>query len=100
MKAICPSRESLIKTRTQLVNRVRSYVRSRIRTPLRATPDSLPGKVRRALLEDAEGLLVHVEERLLVVLQVISARLSRPYGVTRPSWGHPLVKHLKSAARA
>jgi transposase len=58
------------------VNRVRSYVRSRIRTPLRATPDSLPGKVRRALLEDAEGLLVHVEERLLVVLQVISEQVA------------------------
>ena len=34
VKAICVSREALIKTRTQLVSRVRSYVRSRFGAPL------------------------------------------------------------------
>ena len=59
VKAICVSREALIKTRTQLVSRVRSYVRSRLGAPLRATPESLPGKIKRALLADAEGLPAH-----------------------------------------
>jgi transposase len=67
VKAVCVSREALVRMRTQLVNRVRSYVRSRIGHPLRATPDTLPAKVRRALLDDAEGLPAHLE-RVLVVL--------------------------------
>ncbi len=43
VKAICVSREALIKARTQLVSRVRSYVRSRI-GPLRATRTACPRK--------------------------------------------------------
>ena len=65
----------MIKTRTQLVSRVRSDVRSRRSAPLRATPESLPGKVRRALLEDADGLPAHLE-RLLVVLEAISGQIA------------------------
>src|SRR5215831_17809762 len=73
VKAICVSREALVKARTQLVSRVRSYVRSRV-GPLRATPDSLPKKVRRTLLADSEGLPAHLE-RLLVVLETLSAQI-------------------------
>ena len=69
------SREALIKTRTQLVSRVRSYVRSRLGAPLRATPESLPGKVRRALLADAEGLPAHLD-CLLVVLEALSGQIA------------------------
>jgi transposase len=75
VKAICVSREALIKTRTQLVNRVRSYVRSRLGRPLRATPESLPKHVRRALLLDADGLPAHLE-RLLVVLETVSEQIA------------------------
>ena len=75
VKAICVSREAMIKTRTQLVSRVRSYVRSRLGTPLRATPESLPGRVRRALLADAEGLPAHLD-RLLTVLEVLSGQIA------------------------
>jgi hypothetical protein len=39
----------LLSLRTVLVNRVRNYFRSRLGHPLRATPDTLPGKVRQAL---------------------------------------------------
>jgi transposase len=38
VKAICVSREALIKTRTQLIGRVRGYVRARLGRVLRATP--------------------------------------------------------------
>jgi transposase len=73
VKAICVSRETLIKARTQLVSRVRSYVRSRV-GPLRATPDSLPKKVRRTLLADPDGLPAHIE-RLLVALETLSVQI-------------------------
>ena len=75
VKAICVSREALVRMRTKLVNRVRSYVRSRIGHPLRATPDTLPGKVRRALLESPEGLPAHLE-RVLVVLETLREQIA------------------------
>lgn len=75
VKAICVSREALIKTRTQLVSRVRSYVRSRRGAPLKATPESLPGKVRSALLADAEGFPAHLE-RLLLVIESLSTQIA------------------------
>jgi transposase len=77
VKAICVSREALIKTRTQLVNRVRSDVRSRLGQPLRSTPESLPKHVRRALLLEADGLPAHLE-RLLVCSRRSANRLRRP----------------------
>jgi transposase len=74
VKALCASREALVKTRTSLVSRVRSYVRSRLGKPLRATPESLPRKVTRALLEDADGLPAHLE-RVLIVLETINQQI-------------------------
>ena len=75
VKAICVSRESLIRMRTQLVNRVRSYVRSRLGRRVRATPETLPAQVRRALLEDAEGLPAHLEH-VLVVLETLREQIA------------------------
>lgn len=75
VKAICVSREALIKTRTQLVGRVRGYVRARLGRVLRATPESLPKRVREALLEDHEGLPAHVE-RVLIVLETVSQQIA------------------------
>jgi transposase len=75
VKAICVSREALIKTRTQLIGRVRGYVRGRLGRVLRATPESLPKRVRQALLEDPEGLPAHLE-RVLVVLETVSDQIA------------------------
>jgi transposase len=74
VKAICVSREALVRMRTLLVNRVRSYLRSRVGPRLRATPDTLPAKVRRALLDDPEGLPAHLE-RVLVVLETLREQI-------------------------
>ena len=74
VKAICVSREALVRMRTVLVNRVRAYVRTRLGHPLRATPDTLPEKVRKALEADAEGLPAHVE-RVLVVLETLREQI-------------------------
>lgn len=76
VKAICVSREALVRMRTLLVNRVRSYLRSRIGSPLRATPDTLPAKVRRALLDDPEGLPAHLE-RILIVLETLREQIAQ-----------------------
>ena len=76
VKAICVSREALVRMRTLLVNRVRSYLRSRIGPRVRATPDTLPAKVRRALLDDPEGLPAHLE-RVLVVLETLREQIAQ-----------------------
>jgi transposase len=76
VKAICVSREALVRMRTLLVNRVRSYLRSRIGSRLRATPDTLPAKVRQALLDDPEGLPAHLE-RVLVVLETLREQIAQ-----------------------
>jgi transposase len=75
VKALCVSREALIKSRTQLIGRVRGYVRSPLGRVLRATPESLPKRVRAALLEDSDGLPLHVE-RLLIVLETTSGQIA------------------------
>lgn len=75
VKAICVSREALIKTRTQLIGRVRGYVRARLGRVLRATPESLPKRVRQALLDDPEGLPAHLE-RVLVALETVSQQIA------------------------
>jgi len=41
---------------------------------LRATPESLPKRVRQALLEDPEGLPAHLE-RVLVALEAVSQQI-------------------------
>ena len=76
VKAICVSREALVRMRTLLVNRVRSYVRSRMGRPVRATPDTLPGKVRQALVVDPEGLPAHLE-RILVILEALREQIAQ-----------------------
>jgi transposase len=75
VKAVCVSREALIKARTQLIGRVRSYVRGRLGRVLRATPESLPKRVRATLLDDSAGLPMHVE-RTLIVLETISTQVA------------------------
>jgi transposase len=75
VKALCVSREALIEARTQLIGRVRGYVRSRLGRVLRATPESLPKRVRAVLLADPDGLPAHVE-RLLIVLETISGQIA------------------------
>jgi transposase len=75
VNAIGVSREALVRMRTALINRGRSDVRSRLGHTLRATPDTLPAKVRQALLTDAEGLPAHLE-RVLVVLETLCEQIT------------------------
>lgn len=74
-RALCTSREALVRTRTQVISGVRSYVRSRLPKRLRATPESLPRKVRQLLLESVEGVPAHVE-RVLVVLECLNEQVA------------------------
>jgi transposase len=74
-RALCTSREALVRTRTQLISGVRSYVRSRLPQRPRATPETLPRKVRQLLLESPIGLPAHLD-RLLVTLECLNEQIA------------------------
>ena len=50
-------------------------MRARLGRVLRATPESLPKRVRQALLNDPEGLPAHLE-RVLVALAALSQQIA------------------------
>jgi transposase len=74
-KALSTSREALVRARTQLISTIRCYVRSRRSAALRATPESLPPKIRTALLGTEGGLPEHIE-RVLVVLESLNEQIA------------------------
>jgi transposase len=75
VEALSTSREALVRVRTQLISTICSYVRSRRSSVLRATPESLPPKVRAALLETEAGLPEHIE-RILVVIEALNGQIA------------------------
>lgn len=61
LKELCTSRELLVKMRTSAVCRVRSALRGAGIAPVRATPNSLPGKLRTKLTGEHAELLSRIE---------------------------------------
>jgi transposase len=72
-KALCTSLAGLKQARTKLVNTVRSWNRSGLGTRVRATPKTLPSKLR-AQLESQGGIPTHVEA-LLASIETLSAQI-------------------------
>lgn len=70
-KAICGSRAALIRSRTLLINSVRSWLRSDGRF-VPSTPESFPNRVRTAIAERP----AHIEQ-LLTVLDTLNAQLRK-----------------------
>jgi transposase len=68
-KAICASRDALLRARTLLINSVRAWLRSDGRT-VRATPENLPSRVRTSCV----GRPSHVEA-LLTTLDALNTQL-------------------------
>ncbi len=74
VKSLNTSRETLVGARTKLVNSVRGYLRGRPMGRVRATPETLPSKVRQAMESNTEGLPGHIEA-LLVSLDTINGQI-------------------------
>lgn len=62
-KSRCTAREALVECRTKLVNTVRSLLRQHIKH-VRCTPETMPAKVRQALVNSSDGLASHIEQLL------------------------------------
>ena len=74
-KARCTAREALVEARTKLVNTVRSLLRQHVQQ-VRCTPNSMPEKVRRALLHSQHGMASFVEQ-LLQAIEALNQQISQ-----------------------
>lgn len=68
------SRQALVETRTQLVNTVRSYTRTKAMPRVKATPETLAKNMRLLLSTAAEGIPDHIE-RLLLIIEELNTRI-------------------------
>jgi len=66
-KAICTSREALVKARTQLVNATRGWLRSQLHRVRAGYPEAFPERVSKKLLESPDGLPAHIEQLLKAI---------------------------------
>lgn len=73
-KAMCNSRKNLLEARTKLVNYVRGQLRLQALTVRGRVSNRFPSNVRRALLEQADGLPLHVD-RVLQTLEALNAQI-------------------------
>jgi transposase len=74
-RAMSTSRQALVRTRTLLINRVRGYLRTQLRTPVRGTSKTMPKAVRRAMESSEDGLPSHIEA-VLLSLEALSAQIA------------------------
>jgi transposase len=74
LKARITARAALVRVRTQLVNVVRSYLRTQAMAALRATPETLSRKLRKLLLASAHGLPSFIEH-LLQTLDALNTQI-------------------------
>lgn len=75
-KAICTSREALVKTRTHLVNTTRGLLRAKLVRLRSGSVESFPKRVRERLLPSAEGMPAHIE-CLLKAIETMTEQISR-----------------------
>ena len=73
LKRICTSREALVESRTKLVNRVRSHLRTEV-DGLRCTPEALPRRLRARSRERGEPVLPDIEA-LLAVIELLTRQV-------------------------
>jgi transposase len=73
-RAICNARDTLVTTRTQMVNTVKSQLRGRLVLTSARVSGLLPAKLR-ALWTELEGSVPPHVERLLVVIEMLTSQL-------------------------
>lgn len=73
-KAMCAIRDSLIETRTNLVNSVRGWLRTQLRRPRTGAVSTFPKRVRAILLNREEGMPMFIE-RALLAIEALTAQI-------------------------
>ena len=66
-KTLCSMRQALVRSRTQMVNTVRGYLRLQLVRVRSGSVESFTERVREALLGTSEGIPAYVERQLAVI---------------------------------
>ena len=74
LRATITSRELLVQTRTQLNNRVKSWLRTQLWKLRSGSPETLPDRVRGKAAEQQQTLPEHIE-RVLLALEALSLQV-------------------------
>jgi transposase len=75
-KATCAARESLVSSRTQLINTVRGWLRSNLLKIRSGVSETFPKRVRTAALASSQGL-PHFTESLLLMIDALNDQIAQ-----------------------
>jgi transposase len=94
LKSVCGSRESLVETRTKLINNVRGWLRTQLWAIRKGSPGTLAARVRDYAKAQARNLPQHIERHLQVLELVHEQVLSADRQVKRLACDHPVGRRL------
>ena len=97
LKSICGARESLIETRTKLINNTRGWLRTQLRSVKTGATKSFPARVRAHATMRETPLPEHVERQLLVIDAVNAQIALADAQVSRFASEHPICRLLMTA---
>jgi transposase len=94
LKSMCGGRESLVETRTKLVNNVRGWLRTQLWAIRKGSPGTFATRVRDYAKAQARNLPVHIDRQLRVLEIVHEEVLSADRQVKRLACDHPVCRRL------
>lgn len=97
LKSLCGARESLVETRTKLINNVRGWMRTQLWRVKKGATKSFPARVRAHALSLEVPLPDHVERQLVVIETVNEQIALADQQVARIANDHPICRLLMTA---
>lgn len=97
LKSLCGARESLVETRTKLINNVRGWMRSQLWRVKKGATKSFPARVRAHAVSLETTLPDHVERQLVVIETVNEQVAKADQQVSRIAGEHPICRLLMTA---
>lgn len=94
LRAMLRSRETLLKSRTQLVNRVKSWLRTQLVRLRAGSTATLPERLRSHAESTSQSIPVHIEETL-VVLEALTTQINKSNNRARAlALANPVCKRM------
>lgn len=97
LKSLCGARDSLIETRTKLINNVRGWVRTRLWRIKKGATSSFSARVRAHAITEKLELPEHTERQLVVIEMVNTQIRQADAQVKRIASEHPICRRLMTA---
>jgi transposase len=94
LKTLCGSRETLLETRTKLINNVRGWLRTELRRIRSGASRTFPDRVRGQAQASGQALPDHVERQLAVIDGMNAQMKAADRDVERIAREHPVCRRL------